>query len=153
MINITGKLEKLHTSIAVAGLGFTIAQTVKCIQETRAIEIPPKLPKETPPSASPNKADLVEGLPNPAYLVPISRPFPYAKSASSKGTQTDLVDSGLYNPDIPFKWRPVNRRAEIDLDSLDPSSFDVDIPPDFLTYETSAEVAQLGKFLFQIGIA
>ena len=146
------KLEKLHTSIAVAGLGFTIAQTVKCIQETRAIEIPPKLAKKIPPSASPNKADLIDGLPNPADLVPISRSFPYAKSASSRGTQTDLVDADVYNPDIPFKWRPVNRRQEIDLDSLDPSFFDVDIPPDFLAYQTSAEVAQLGKFLFQIGI-
>ena len=145
------KLEKLHTSIAVAGLGFTIAQTAKCIQETRAIEIPPKLAKEIPPSASSNKADLIDGLPNPADLVPISRSFPYAKSASSRGTQTDLVDADLYNPDIPFKWRPVNRKQEIDLDSLDPSMFDVDIPPDFLTYQTSAEVAQLGKFLFQIG--
>ena len=147
-----GKTEKLKGAIGVAGLGFTIAQTVKCIQETRAIQIPPKLAKKIPPSASPNKADLIDGLPNPADLVPISRSFPYAKCTSSTGTQTDLVDANLYNPDIPFKWRPVNRKAEIDWDSLDPSMFDVDIPPDFLTYQTSAEVAQLGKFLFQIGI-
>jgi hypothetical protein len=153
MINIMGKFEKLQGSVAIAGLGYTIAQTIKCIQETRAIVIPPRLPKETPPSSSPNKADLTEyGLPNHADLVLISRSFPYAKSASSKGTQTDLVDSGLYNPDIPFKWRPVNPRDEISLDSFDPNLFDANIPPNFLTYETSAYVAQLGKLLFQIGI-
>jgi len=150
-----GKFEKLQGSVAIAGLGYTIAQTIKCIRETQAIVILPKLPREIPPSTAPNKADLTEyQLPNPADLVLISRLFPYARSASSKAkdpTQTDLVDSGLYNPDIPFKWRPVNPRDEISLNSFDPSLFDADIPPNYLTYETSAYVVQLGKLLLQIG--
>lgn len=156
------KTDKLTTSVALSGIAFTVAQTIKCIRETQAIVIPPKPAKVVITSSTTSPAD---SLPNPADLVSISRPFPYADSSGRKieiTTDTEFVDSNLYDPDIPFKWRPLKRQNDFSSESFDPDlfqanlrMFDQTVPPSYIPehlIDQSSDIAQLGKFLLQIGL-
>ena len=164
-----GKLStKLKGSVAIAGIAYTTAQTIKCIRETQAIVIPParpqKLPKEIPVNSVPTQADLTP-LPNSTDLVSIARPFPYVESSGPKSkdtSDTEFVDSSVYNPDLPFKWGPLKPQNDTSSGSFDPDLFHSNVrmfdpypPPNYLPeglIEKSSDIAQLGKYLLQVGL-
>ena len=153
-----------------AGIAYTVSETIKNIQQTRAIVIPDsknQTPPECTTQADPSTVGQIYSPPtNSTDLVSVARPFPYAKPETPVESDISLAEPHVFYPypsyDPLKDHRPIDSPTEgADIDSnfnifhSSPHIFDPSVDPSPLSPEfiqKSAEAVELGKSLLQWGL-